>query len=68
MLKVNLSPLDSETARLIAERRGISVVELVSNLLREEAAIELTGWRKPAQSQPAALLAGPEPQPREVPA
>lgn len=45
MLKITLSPLDSKTAQTIAQMRGISVPELVSRLIHEEAAIELTHWR-----------------------
>lgn len=45
MLKIILSPLDSETAQVIASRRGIPVDDLVSNLIQREAAIEITNWR-----------------------
>ncbi len=46
MLRLMLGPLESRVAQVIAARRGISVEMLVSNLLREEAAIEVTGWRR----------------------
>jgi hypothetical protein len=45
MLEVVLSLLDSKAAQAIAQRRGVSEETLVSNLISEEAAIELTGWR-----------------------
>lgn len=49
MLKITLAPLDSETAQVIAQRRGISVDDLVSNLIQREAAIEITNWRGTSQ-------------------
>jgi hypothetical protein len=45
MLKIILSPLDSETAQVIAQRRGVAVGDLVSNLIQREAAIEITSWQ-----------------------
>ena len=66
-MKVILGPLESEVAKVLANRRGISVAELVSNLLREEAAIEITGWRGllPAEAK-AAQAEGKPAQPAEV--
>lgn len=49
MLRITLAPLDSETAQVIAQRRGISVDDLVSNLIQREAAIEITNWRGTSQ-------------------
>ena len=45
MIKLQLGPLDSRAAQSIADRRGISVEELISLLIREECAIEITSWR-----------------------
>ncbi len=55
-MKIILGPLDSRTAQAIANRRGVSIETLMSNLIREEAAIELTGWRAsvPMLAQPTA--------------
>lgn len=50
MLKITLAPLDSETAQVIAQRRGITVDDLVSNLIQREAAIEITQWRAPTKN------------------
>ncbi len=49
MLKITLGPLDAETARVIAEKRGIEVTDLVSSLIQREAAIEITNWRSTAK-------------------
>ncbi len=60
MLKITLAPLDSETAQVIAQRRGISVDDLVSNLIQREAAIEITNWRSTSHSDtPADSTAQP---------
>ena len=45
MLKIQLGPLDAKVAQVLASLRGITVTELMINLLREEAAIEITHWR-----------------------
>lgn len=64
MLKYTLGPLDAETAQVIAQRRGISVDDLVSTLIQREAAIEITNWRatpKPADTPaPATSPAQPK--------
>jgi hypothetical protein len=64
MLKITLSPLDSEAAQVIAKRRGIPISDLVSNLIQREAAIEITNWRASPQSDaPTPVTAA---QPLEV--
>jgi hypothetical protein len=60
MRKVILGPLDSKAAETIAQRRGISVDELVHTLIHEEATIELTHWREP---QPPTAPQPIQPQP-----
>lgn len=58
--KVVLYPLESAAASVLAERRGVSLNVLVSDLIRKEAAIELTQWREPiAEKSPTD---GPQPQ------
>lgn len=52
MLKITLSPLDSVIAEKMAERRGVNIAALVSALLREEAVIEVAGWRPANNSAP----------------
>jgi hypothetical protein len=64
MIKVTLGPLDSETALVIAQRRGLTVGDLVSNLIQREAAIEITNWQatsKPADTPPIASAVQPQP-------
>lgn len=50
-MKIVLTPLDAKTARVLADRRGVTVDSLISSLLREEAAIEITNWRAQGQHE-----------------
>jgi hypothetical protein len=45
MTTIKIFPLDAELARRLAERRGLSVPALFSNLLREDAALTILGLR-----------------------
>ena len=59
MLKISLNPLDSRLAETLARARGLTVPALISNLLRDEAAIELVAGGKATEAaQP--LKAQPE--------
>lgn len=52
--EIYLSPLDAKIADRLAECRGVDISQLISTLLREEAVIELVGWRdeiRQSQSQ-----------------
>jgi hypothetical protein len=62
-MKINLLPLDEQAARVLAERRGLTVDALVSSLIREEATIEITNWRGTSQHdtpQPGNTSAQPD--------
>ena len=50
MVKFSLGPLDAEVAKELAHRHGISITTLISKLLREEAVIEIAGWRSELQN------------------
>lgn len=50
MLRLSLSPLDARVAKVLADRRGVTVQGLIADLLREEAAIEITNWRTMAKA------------------
>jgi hypothetical protein len=45
MSRIEIFPLDAELARRLATQRGISVAALLSNLLREDAALTILGLR-----------------------
>jgi hypothetical protein len=48
-MKINLLPLDEQAARVLADRRGMTVDGFLQSLIREEAAIEVANWRTTPQ-------------------
>jgi hypothetical protein len=53
MLRLNLGPIDLRAAEILAERRGISVDDLVSGLIRRESAMVISDLQQelPADSE-----------------
>ena len=45
MTKIDLYPLESSVADVLAQMRGTTVQRLIEELLHKEAALELAGWR-----------------------